>query len=327
MPRRSRNCFRSRIAILWFVIGFITVIGVLSMILRGEFSDEPVNWTFRGIPLRDAPYGCEEIASLQLVRRVGRGTTKDVYVSVYRNMRIAVKMVSPKVPDIKACLRRKMFRDREECYVYANYKMMKEIALFQQLEHPNIAKLIGYCIQSDPLYSRERDHGVISVVEFGSKASLHRISDMSWQHKLQASIALADLLDYLENSPLGSLAIWDYKHSQFILTSDNKIKYSDLDDLSADEPQCETQEDCIIPKSNRIKVLCTHSRCDGFNAKFNLLRTTKEFLKPLLKETPEEYQTELDEIFAKLNKLEMNAKDVKTMLTEMNDRHINYEGL
>ena len=85
--------------------------------------------------------GCEEIATLTLKRRVGRGTTKDVYSSDYGNTQVAVKMVSPKVPDIRACMRRKMFRSKEECYVYANYKILKEIALAQQLQHPNIAKV------------------------------------------------------------------------------------------------------------------------------------------------------------------------------------------
>lgn len=85
--------------------------------------------------------GCDEIATLTLHRRIGRGTTKDVYSSMYKDKMVAVKMVSPKVQDIKACLRRKMFRNEEECYTYANYKIMKEIALAQQLHHPNIVKV------------------------------------------------------------------------------------------------------------------------------------------------------------------------------------------
>ncbi|XP_072024820.1 extracellular tyrosine-protein kinase PKDCC-like [Amphiura filiformis] len=272
--------------------------------------------------------GCVEIANLPLQHRLGRGSTKDVFASVYKDIPVAVKMVSPEVRDIRSCLKKKKFRDPEECFMYANFKLMKEIALFQQLEHPNIAKLVGYCVQSEPLYNRKRDHGVISVVEFGSEfgSNVHQITVMSWLHRLQVTTGLADLLEYLEHSPLGSLAIWDYKHRQFILTSDNTVKLNDLDDLSADEPQCETQEDCIISKSKRISVLCTHSRCDGFNAKYNLLRTTELFFTPLLKNPPKKDKKELREMFVKLSNLQINATDVKVMLTEIYNKHVDDEG-
>ncbi len=76
----------------------------------------------------------------------------------------------------------------------------------------------------------------------------------------------------------------------------------------------------IILCSGYTGVPCSHSRCHGFNAKFNLLMTNKEFFKPLLKGAPDQYQPELDEMFVKLNNLTINAKDVKNILTEIDNR-------
>ena len=55
-------------------------------------------------------------------------------------------------------------------------------------------------------------------------------------------------MDYLEHSPVGSLGIYDFKASQFVL-SNGTIKLSDLDDLSAGEPGCNLNETC------RVKVV------------------------------------------------------------------------
>ena len=70
---------------------------------------------------------------------------------------------------------------------------------------------------------------------------------------------------------------------------------------------------------------CAHSRCQGFNAKFNLLRTTKEFFKPLLSESPQNYKDELEQMFEKLKDLQIDAKEVKRVLTEINNRDMKEE--
>ena len=69
------------------------------------------------------------------------------------------------------------------------------------------------------------------------------------------AIELADLLDYLEHSPAGSMIIGDFKLGQFILV-DGTIKLGDLDDLSATEPEC--KNDCIVKVAGEPPVNGTY---------------------------------------------------------------------
>ena len=51
------------------------------------------------------------------------------------------------------------------------------------------------------------------------------------------------MLEYLANSPMGSIALPDLRDEQFIMVG-NVIKLSDLDDIHAAEPQCDTSMKC-----------------------------------------------------------------------------------
>ena len=59
-------------------------------------------------------------------------------------------------------------------------------------------------------------------------------------------IQLADLLHYLEHSPIGSVLIRDFKLTQFILVDDTLLKLGDLDDLEGMEPKCQRNSDCLV---------------------------------------------------------------------------------
>ena len=84
---------------------------------------------------------CRDVDTIDKKERLGRGVTKDVYRGLYRGRSVAVKMVTDKVEDIKACWRRNKHQSKSECYVYANYKLLKEMALTMQLDHQNIVKV------------------------------------------------------------------------------------------------------------------------------------------------------------------------------------------
>ncbi len=84
---------------------------------------------------------CVNISNLRLGRQLGKGTTKQVYLSTYQGKEVAVKMITPKVDDVQACLQRGKYAKPEECYLYANYKLLKELTLSMQLSHRNILKV------------------------------------------------------------------------------------------------------------------------------------------------------------------------------------------
>lgn len=52
---------------------------------------------------------------------------------------------------------------------------------------------------------------------------------------------MADLLRYLENSPLGSLVVPDFKEGHLVMVSDS-LKLIDLDDVNNLEPECDVRE-------------------------------------------------------------------------------------
>ena len=84
---------------------------------------------------------CANLSQFKRGLFLGRGFTKSVYKSTYKGEEVAVKMITSDVEDIKACLERKLYYKKEECYLYANYKLLKEITLGLQLQHRNILKV------------------------------------------------------------------------------------------------------------------------------------------------------------------------------------------
>ncbi|XP_022105595.1 extracellular tyrosine-protein kinase PKDCC-like isoform X2 [Acanthaster planci] len=86
-------------------------------------------------------YGCKEIASIPLSDRelVGFGYTKRVQKAFLGGKPVALKTPLSNGPDMTQCVGYGM--SKEECFTLANFKVLKEIALLQQLQHPNIIKI------------------------------------------------------------------------------------------------------------------------------------------------------------------------------------------
>ena len=146
-------------------------------------------------------------------------------------------MVTPSVADIKACVKklplsRQNFKEKDEynklCYTFPNMKLMKEILLVSQLDHPGIIKLLGYCLRSEETVQTPHldEHGIIAVYEKVKQIKSAHIKKLSVQSALTISLQLLDLLDYLEHSPLGSLAIMDLKYTNLMI-ADGHIKITD----------------------------------------------------------------------------------------------------
>jgi hypothetical protein len=122
-------------------------------------------------------------------------------------------------------------------------KLMKEILLHDQLQHPGLVPLLGYCVRSEETNSTSvSEHGVIGVYAYAERFYTSAMSSWPVERRLSAASRLADLLNYFERSPLGSLRVADFKESHFLLLGGDldgvQIVMTDLDDLMSTEPSC-----------------------------------------------------------------------------------------
>ncbi|XP_070574033.1 extracellular tyrosine-protein kinase PKDCC-like [Ptychodera flava] len=257
-------------------------------------------------------FGCSIIDRIAISRKLGTGTSKEVHLGEYKGQMVAIKRVTPNVEDVKACLRRKKFWKESDCYLYANYKIVKEILLSQQLHHQNILKLLGFCVRSENTASSLVGHGVISVTEVGKHIKMNEVKGWDWQKRLKLCIEIASLLDYLEHSPLGSLIMTDFKLDQMFFV-DSSIKLGDMDDMNNIEGDCNHDSKCMI-QTKLLDMACTDNKCIGLNAKFNLHRFNEKLLSQLLMSVPRDVATEIEEIRQRLNDLSISAAELYNKL-------------
>ena len=83
-----------------------------------------------------------------------------------------------------------------------------------------------------------QDHGVVAVYDYAIPFYPSTLRQWPWFLRLKTAFELADLLDYFLNSPLGPLRISDFKDIHFLLHN-GRIKLTDLDDITSQEPRCD----------------------------------------------------------------------------------------
>jgi len=109
-----------------------------------EYQNSPLYSTTLGKrpSLSTGLLGCSEIKAIKVLRNVGRGYTKTVQKGLYRDDEVALKSVRLENEDIKRCVSHPTGkRTVEECFIFAKYKLAKEIIMLQQLRHANIVKV------------------------------------------------------------------------------------------------------------------------------------------------------------------------------------------
>ncbi|PIK44621.1 hypothetical protein BSL78_18542 [Apostichopus japonicus] len=257
---------------------------------------------------------CRAIDSIKIAKNIAEGHTKTVQEGELMGKRVAVKSASIKGKDVKRCLEDGLHKKDGECYLLANYKVLKEIMVLRQLNHRNIANLLGMCVRSENSSPAITERGVTLVVEIGEPVQLHKLMEMDWPSRVQICIQLAALLEYLAESSMGSIALPDVRDEQFVMI-DNTIKLTDVDDIFATEPNCDNSMKCLLDgKETGIK--CGSSKkCNGLNAFSNLQRLMAVFFAPLLKEgCPTEKQEEVDAILNKVKNGEMDAGSMEILL-------------
>ena len=264
-------------------------------------------------------FNCSNIDKIKIKHKLGHGVTKQVYLGIFGDEQVAVKMVTRNVIDVTSCLK-SMHRededhaghtdpnqtegDKRKCFVFPNMKLMKEILIMEQVYHPNLMKMLGYCVRNEETESTSlQEHGVIAVYEYGMRFYVNSLSTWSLRNRLKAALELTSLLYYLQYSPLGSLRVSDFKDNHFLLIN-NRIKLIDMDDLTSLEPSCTIPQSypsakwdymergqpapnmlTYVPDVKRMchfGLSCQGGICLGHNAKYNLDTMNRVLFKHLL---------------------------------------------
>ncbi|XP_063295311.1 extracellular tyrosine-protein kinase PKDCC-like [Pelobates fuscus] len=226
--------------------------------------------------------GCVDLLHLTAVDYIGSGFTKLVLKGTILDGRsIALKYVHSEGNDIKQCV--DLHKDHVGCHRLATYKLQKEVALLQILRHPGIIKLHGQCYHN----TVGPDIRVTAMMELGTPIQMIQLLQAPWEERFKICFELVQLLHYLANSPMGSIALLDFQPRQFVLV-DGSLKVTDVDDAITKELTCTQDEDCTLDfpsKTFALKCSATGT-CEGINEKRNLYNAYRFFFTYLLPHAP-----------------------------------------
>ncbi|XP_064485768.1 extracellular tyrosine-protein kinase PKDCC-like [Ornithodoros turicata] len=225
-------------------------------------------------------FDCAAVASS--VKRgdyIASGWTKSTYMGTYNgSIDVAVKVVNDGGHHIRECMEKDPKETLQECHMGAGAKVLNEILYHSWLNHPNIAKMYGYCIPKEYLLESSSKNLVV-VTELGEPLDIIRLLQMSWEDRLRVGLGLARLLSYMSEDARGPILVTDFRRQQFVL-HDGEIKLSDLDDVAYGDPACSAALDCEIVTG--VQVQCVSGSCQNFAERSNVLKTGRHFLNFLL---------------------------------------------
>ena len=264
---------------------------------------------------RELQFGCHNIDEIKLIRAVGYGINKAGYLGMHNGTQVAVRMTTKNMNTGKDCIGKEPasghhFIKTKECWTLGQIRIMHEILVLQQLSHPAVTKLLGFCIRSYETTDMSLlEHGAIIVTEFAQALNEEMVNKWSLRECLQRTLEMVDLFLYFEKSPLGSVEFPDVKIGHFGI-SENRLIAIDYDDANTIEPLCPKEKECIFG------LPCSDGRCKGYNAKLNMIRfdfLSKYFLP--VERFPE--VTELKTIRKKLKDQVMTAQELNSIVHEL----------
>nr|XP_054749349.1 extracellular tyrosine-protein kinase PKDCC-like [Lytechinus pictus] len=260
-----------------------------------------------GNQIQQQIYSCKHTDIIKVGKTIGQGHTKVVQEGTLLGRKVAVKSAGMQVKSVKDCLERGIYHKKEDCLLLAMYKVLKEAMILRQVRHPNIVKLIGLCARSEIGSPNIKERGITLVVELGRPVHLHELVEESWARRVKYCIEIGRLLQYLEDSPMGSTTISDFRDEQFVMV-DGVLKLSDVDDLSSTEPDCDQNMECLVNGKSAVKC-SSNMKCAGLNAHLNLLYAYEVFIGPLLsRDVPPSLQTATKNLLKSLKKGELDAE-------------------
>ncbi|XP_067680859.1 uncharacterized protein [Haliotis asinina] len=264
---------------------------------------------------------CKEIDSLHIGGNMARSDKRYVErgrFDEYSRHEVTVKSQSFDVSTKIKCM--KKVYDFEYCSLMGNYKMMREILYLALLRHPTIVNMLGYCVRGDQISPEIRKKGLIVVTELGSPLSHHSLVSMPWQTKVMYALQLAKLLEYLESSPIGNVAIGKISMEDFIVVNNGySLRLVDLDDMMPHEKSCRSDSDCL-DDGKSLGIKCDSGQCLGLNKASNLHRLGSLLMDPILRSSPASQAQHVDDILNRLTNNQISAHELITVLTQIQEQ-------
>uniref|UniRef100_A0A1I8I5G6 Protein kinase domain-containing protein n=1 Tax=Macrostomum lignano TaxID=282301 RepID=A0A1I8I5G6_9PLAT len=212
------------------------------------------------------------------LRPLGAGWSKaaELAVDAQTGETVALKRPHRSGRDMLDCLRRRL-GDVDGCYERLAGKFLRELVFLQSLDGTDgIVRLKGWCLSHREFYI---------ATEVGNPLDIVSLLQMGWEDRLRIAADLAQLLHRLHASPVGSLALRDFRRGQFALAGDGRLKLIDLDDLDRRLPRCSGRDGLCSEKVDKVNYVSTRCRqwtCPGHNDRVNLHRAGGQFFNFLL---------------------------------------------
>ncbi len=227
-------------------------------------------------------FNCSNINQIKIIGRLGIGMHRVAFLGVFQTRKVVVKMINGTSTSIDRCLKSEPSKTRRQCARIPLWFALREILSIQQLKHPSLPDLLGFCVRGQNAHSLSlRKHGVITVYDYVQKINLSDMPRWSLSRRLDTAIQLVDLYVYAEHSPLGYLKLSDMKPANFVIVGPY-IKYIDLEQITSKEPGCITM---VKGTGCEFNLTCVDNHCAGFNAIYNMQRMEYVFLRRLLRPT------------------------------------------
>ncbi|KAL5021792.1 hypothetical protein ScPMuIL_000947 [Solemya velum] len=222
---------------------------------------------FKVISNEQYRFNCSTIPLIKLTRRLGNGITKSAYVGVYRGQEVVLKMSPEHMEETERCVYDYVTHGAinivSRCHSLPVYRIMAEIMMLHEIKHPKIVALLGYCLSGTVILPEGvRYRGILTVVELGE--SLPQTAHyLPWDVRLAYGRDIAEILQFFQNTQIGSLWYSDFKVDHFLVFN-STIKVIDFDMVTARDIGCNPLQSC------EFDLQCIDNHCAGHAAKYNL---------------------------------------------------------
>ncbi|XP_078524075.1 protein O-mannose kinase [Lissotriton helveticus] len=158
---------------------------------------------------------CAAIRSqVRKLRLVGEGAVKQVFLGEWKERKVAIsKLASPAL---------------QEDFLHG-------VAMLKSLQSEYVVTLLGYCKENFTVVTEYHPLGALRNLDKTLGQVKYQMQN-TWQNRLGLAIDYVSIINYLHNSPLGTLVMCDTNDlekvlSQYLLTTDFRVVVNDLDAL------------------------------------------------------------------------------------------------